>query len=129
MPQAQGRDVRLLFYKTDLAWPRISGHDVHAFNMMRAMSRLGARIGLVTLRAPSRDAASGLDLEMSVTLGESDVSPNGDVSPLSGLEERYRSYWGVDTRHIQTVGLMAKRFGAEAVVVIGLDALPMLGAV
>jgi glycosyltransferase involved in cell wall biosynthesis len=120
--------MRILFYKADLAWPRSSGPDVHGFNMMRAMGRLGARIALVTLRTAQSNALSGLDLDLLEPL-EAAPSDNGCPSPLSGLAERYRSYWGVHAGHIRTLGLIAERFRADAVVAIGLEVLPMLGAV
>jgi len=119
--------VRLLFYKSDLAWPRASGHDVFTFNTMRAMSRLGARIGLVTLHTPAAQAISDLDLDTLVTLSE--LPSDDDVSPLSGLQERFRSYWGVQPCHVNHVGTLAREFRADVVVACGLDALPMLGAV
>ena len=33
--------MRILFYKADFAWPRASGHDVHTYQMMRALAGLG----------------------------------------------------------------------------------------
>ena len=54
--------MRLLFYKPSFSWPFSSGHDVHTFNMMRAMSRLGASIGLVTKQASPPEVLGDLAL-------------------------------------------------------------------
>jgi glycosyltransferase involved in cell wall biosynthesis len=119
--------VRLLFYKPDMAWPRASGHDVHTYNMMRSMSRLGARIGLVTRTISPPQAIAGVDLDLCAPLSSLPCSP----APLTlrRLEERYRSYWGTQPEDILRFAQAATRFQADAVVVSGLDVLPMLGAV
>ena len=41
--------VRLLFVKERLSWPRSSGHDVHTYYSMQALTQLGHTVGLVTL--------------------------------------------------------------------------------
>jgi glycosyltransferase involved in cell wall biosynthesis len=120
--------MRLLFYKPYFTWPFSSGHDVHTFNMMRAMTALGVSVGLVTRRPSPPEALAGLDL------GVCDVLENPDGvadarHTLSGLEERFRSYWGIDPRHVARVGRLARQFSADVVVVSGLDVLPLLGAV
>jgi polysaccharide biosynthesis protein PslH len=121
--------VRLLFYKSELAWPRVSGHDVFTFNTMRAMHRLGAQVGLVTLKAPTREALADLDLALLAPLANSAVAGNGSSSPLSGFQERYRSYWGLEPNHINQLAKLTQDFRADVVVGCGLDALPMLGGV
>jgi polysaccharide biosynthesis protein PslH len=121
-------DVRVLFYKNDFAWPRASGHDVHTFNMMHAMQRLGAQIALVTRHEPPPPSIAGLSLQRQETLRDSKENRELAV-PLRGLEERFRSYWGVPNADIARLGAIASDFGADAVVVSGLDVLPMLGAV
>ena len=50
-------------------------------------------------------------------------------SPLTGLAERFRSYWGIPPGRIAAVAELAEDFRADAVVVVGLDVLPYLGAV
>ena len=44
--------MRLLFVKDALAWPRSSGHDVHSYHMMLALTRLGHEVGLLTATEP-----------------------------------------------------------------------------
>src|SRR5688572_2491602 len=121
--------MRVLFYKHEFAWPRASGHDVHTYNMMRAMSRLGARIGLVSRRPPPAAAVAGVELDIQEALDES--AHGDDEAPLSltTFEERFRSYWGVRRSHIARLGTVARAFRADTVVVSGLDVLPLLGAV
>ena len=61
--------MRLLFVKETLAWPRSSGHDVHCFYMMQALSRLGHEVALVTATAPAAEAVAGLPLAFHRTFG------------------------------------------------------------
>ncbi len=53
----------------------------------------------------------------------------GPELQLSRLQERFRSYWGVDPNRLRSVSRTAEEFEADAVVVVGLNALPYLGAV
>lgn len=119
--------MRLLFVKEGLAWPRSSGHDVHCYHMMRALGRLGHAVALVTATEPVAEAVQGLSLEWQRTF---DALP-ADAAPLrlSRLQERFRSYWGVDARRAAAVGRAARDFRADAVVVVGLGVLPYLAAV
>jgi glycosyltransferase involved in cell wall biosynthesis len=48
---------------------------------------------------------------------------------LGILQERFRSYWGIRPERIRQVGRLASEQGADAVVVVGLNVLPYLGAV
>ena len=124
--------MRLLFVKESLAWPRSSGHDVHCFHMMHALGELGHQVALATVRLPSPEAVQGLRLEQCVSLAENgNPLANADtVEPcLTRLQERFRSYWGIDPERIRNVGRLARSFRADAVVVVGLNVLPYLGAV
>jgi glycosyltransferase involved in cell wall biosynthesis len=121
--------VRLLFVKETLAWPRSSGHDVHCFYLMQALSRLGHEVGLLTAAEPAPQAVAGLPLALRRTF-----APLGEPSPgpeprLTRLQERFRAYWGVDRGRLRAVGQAAEDFDADAVVVVGLNVLPYLGAV
>ena len=60
--------LRLLFAKHDLSFPRLSGHDLRAYNMMRALAQLGYHIGLATVEEPSARASAGLRLDWQGTL-------------------------------------------------------------
>jgi glycosyltransferase involved in cell wall biosynthesis len=48
---------------------------------------------------------------------------------LTRLQERFRSYWGIDTHAIREVGRFASDLQADAVVLSGLDILPCLGGI
>ena len=61
----QGARLRLLFAKHDLGYPRSRGHDIRAYNMMRALGQLGHRVGLLTVEEPSAQAIDGLRMANS----------------------------------------------------------------
>jgi glycosyltransferase involved in cell wall biosynthesis len=122
--------MRLLFVKEALAWPRSSGHDVHCFHMMRALAGLGHEVSLATLKRPAAEAVAGLPLRSRFDLADS-APPAGAVEPLflSRMQERFRSYWGIDSGRIRAVAEAARACKADAVVVVGLNVLPYLGGV
>lgn len=120
--------MRLIFYKRRFAWPRSSGPDVHTYNMMKALGSLGCELSLATLEASAPEALSGLELGKSFVLPETGPVPPGSLRLTKG-EERYRSYWGVSPAAIVALAAAAKEVRADAVVVSGLEVLPMLGAV
>jgi glycosyltransferase involved in cell wall biosynthesis len=124
--------MRLLFVKEKLAWPRSSGHDVHCSQMMRALGELGHAVALATLTPTAPEAIQGLRLERCDCLADAGCAPRNGVpveARLSRFQERFRSYWGIDPEHIRRVGRLAHAFRADAVVVVGLNVLPYLGAV
>jgi glycosyltransferase involved in cell wall biosynthesis len=94
---------------------------------MKALEHGGNEVGLVTVVAPPPEAIEGLSLRFCRTF--EGVETNGVSSPLRGLPERFRSYWGIPPDRIQAVADWAREFRADAVVVVGLDVLPYLGAV
>ncbi len=121
--------MRLLFVKESMAWPRSSGHDVHGYHMMRELAGLRHAVGLVTKVAPPEAAIEGAGLEARWTFATAPpAAPDIEVR-LSGLRERFRSYWGIEPANILAVGACAREFRADAVVVVGLNVLPYLGAV
>jgi glycosyltransferase involved in cell wall biosynthesis len=120
--------VRLLFVKPALAWPRSSGHDVHTFYTMKACADLGHEIGLVTSVPPVAEAVAGLPLAYVGDL--SGPAPDAaDPIRLSSLQERFRSYWGVDLSRIAALRAAVRSFTPDAVVVVGLDALPFFAGI
>ena len=121
--------MRILFVKDSLVWPRSSGHDVHTYSMMRAMGRLGHEVGLLTRAPVTADAVRGLELAYRETFASAAPARCGGEIRLTCLQERFRSYWGIGTADIETVGAVAEDFGADAVAVVGLGVLPYLGAV
>ena len=122
--------MRLLFVKEALAWPRSSGHDVHCFHMMRALAGLGHEVSLATVKRPADDAVAGLPLRTRVCLAEGAATDGAaEPLPLSRMQERFRSYWGIEPARIQGVADAARACEADAVVVVGLNVLPYLGGV
>jgi glycosyltransferase involved in cell wall biosynthesis len=121
--------VRILFYKEELTWPRTSGHDVHAYYMMRGLQREGHEIGLLTRRAPLADATSGIDYAFVSTLdplilGDREALPR----PLTSMQRRFCSYWGTEPEDILRVRVAARAMSADVLVAVGLEALPYLAA-
>ena len=118
--------MTLLFLKRSLAWPRATGHDVHAYHLMRACAAEGASVHLATTHPPAAEAVRGLGLGSCTTL---DAVAAGSPPALSRLQERFRRYYGVPQAELAAVARLAEDRRAEAVVAVGLDALPWLGAV
>jgi glycosyltransferase involved in cell wall biosynthesis len=116
-----------LFVKQSLAWPRESGHDVHAFHMMQACASLGHEVSLATVVEPSAEAISGLPLAELIGL---ETVMNGGSEPLrlTRAQERFRSYFGIPVTRLKTLRAAAVRAKADAVIVVGLDGLPYFGA-
>ena len=126
----KGEDaVRLLFFKEAFAWPRAKGHDVHGYYMMKALGELGHEVSLATLTPPPPESVEGLKLGLCrVLTGAEDR--NGEVPIcLSRLQDRFRSYWGIETALIHALARVARDCEAQAVVVVGLSVLPYLAGV
>jgi glycosyltransferase involved in cell wall biosynthesis len=121
--------LRLLFVKESLAWPRSSGHDVHTFHMMRALAQLGHEVALLTADRPAPEAVAGLPLFWSGTFPSKGAPAAGPAPRLTWLQEKFRGYWGIDPNRVRAVGKAADDMNADAVVVVGLNVLPYLGAV
>lgn len=119
--------MRFLFIKARLAWPRTYGHDVHGFEMMRALSALGHDVALATEVPPSPKAIEGLTLSALWTI-ESSAEEQGNLD-LTWLQERYRSYWGIEPGRIRTIAAISRQWNADVVVVVGLEILPYLAGV
>lgn len=118
--------MTLLFLKRVLAWPRVTGHDVHAYHMMRACAAVGARVHLATGAPPAAEALEGLTLASLATLN--DARPEAGPR-LTGLQERFRRYYGVPSSELAVVRHLAEDRRPGAVIAVGLDALPWLAAV
>jgi len=119
--------MRLLFIKRRLVYPRSSGHDVHTWELMRALQTLGHEIAFGSLDPICPEAVAGLDLVEARELmrpghGESALA-------LSPLQERFRRYWGIDKGGAVECGRFAQEFRADAVIVSGLEILPCVGNV
>jgi polysaccharide biosynthesis protein PslH len=117
--------MHFLFVRESLEWPRFSGSDVHCYYTMRALRKLGYDVSLATVLPPKDEATDGLDLVARAVLD--DVSGETTSVPrLTRLQERFRSYWGLDLRRISAVGRFANQIGADVVVTVGLEVLPYL---
>lgn len=120
--------MRILFVKERQSWPRSAGHDVHGFHMMQALARLGHQVALLTLEPPQAEAVDGLSLAFVRSLRETAGGGDSAPLPLTRLQERFRSYWGIEPAHIRAVGDAAGEWHADAVVTVGLNVLPYLAA-
>jgi polysaccharide biosynthesis protein PslH len=121
--------VKLLFVKRALAWPRASGHDVHTFNMMKACARLGHDVELATVVPPLPEAIEGAGVARVICLSPTAVNGNGTVGASTTLQERFRSYWGVEKGIVADLGRRIVASAPDALVVVGLEALPYLTAI
>lgn len=121
--------MRLLFVKDSLSWPRSSGHDVHCFHMMQALTRLGHEVGLLTAAAPLPEAVAGLPLAFQRTFPGRGEPAAGPAPDYRWLQRKFQSYWGIDENRVRAVGRSAFDMNADGVVVVGLNVLPYLGAV
>jgi glycosyltransferase involved in cell wall biosynthesis len=119
--------MRLLFVKHALAWPRTSGHDVHTFYMMKACAELGHEIALATVVVPDPRAIDGLPLVAIVALDTNDL---GGTVPIraTALQHRFRRFWGIPDARVIALRTAVRDLRADAVVVVGLDALPYFPA-
>jgi len=122
--------VRFLFVKELLAWPRSSGHDVHCYHMMRALTELGHEVSFLGRATPAPEALEGLPLAwLRAFPAAGEPAANGRPPRLTHWQERFRSYWGIRPAHIQAVARLAKECRAHAVVAVGLNVLPYLGGI
>jgi glycosyltransferase involved in cell wall biosynthesis len=120
--------MRLLFVKPALVWPRSSGHDVQCYYMMKALADEGAEVSLATVDPTDPRAVEGIRLAHCVQLDRT-LPIDANASSLTYLQERFRSFWGIDKRHIHSVRRLANEWRADVVIAFGLPALPFLGAV
>ena len=121
--------MRFLFVKTQQCWPRASGHDVHAYHMMRALIENGHEVALTTSVTPTPEAIDGLDLIDLSVLPNRVRSDDNASAQLTWRQERFRSYWGIEQANIEFVRDKAKELKTDAVVVVGMEVLPYLSAV
>jgi glycosyltransferase involved in cell wall biosynthesis len=104
--------------------------------MMQALAHLGHEVSLATTTEPVPEALGSLPLVRRFTLDVPDGRVNGSpganatrLAMLSYWQERFRSYWGISAERIRAAGQAAADCRAEAVVVVGLNVLPYLGAI
>jgi len=120
------RDHRVLFVKRSLPFPRIGGHDVHGFELLRALRQAGCPAALATVDRPSDKTIQQLGVPW-YSLAEGDGGRY--ALQLPRWQERFRTYWGVSSGTIEAVAATAAEFDASVVVAVGLDAMPYLAGV
>jgi len=120
------RPLRLLFAKHALGFPLWNGHDICAYNMIRALKQLGHCVALATVEQPSERVIEDLHLDWTATLEAS--AHYAMPYRLSKLQARYASYFGVTTGHMLSLADAARRFNADAVIGSGADILPYIVA-
>jgi polysaccharide biosynthesis protein PslH len=118
--------MKILFYKPAFSWPRNSGHDVHTYHIMHSLSALGASISLATDKAPPAPAVDGLRLERLIDLSSIPAAHSGLDDRRSKSEERFRRYWGIDPESLSRFETAVRSDAYDAVVVSGLQVLPLL---
>lgn len=108
--------------------------------MMQALAAQGHEIGLVTLQASAPEALAGLPLSLHQILGADANGPadgggEGEGAPtpappptLTWLQEKFRSYFGVDRAKLAALTGLVRRFKPDAFVAGGLDILPYFPA-
>ncbi len=122
--------MKFLFLKKALNWPRSTGHDVHTFEMARALAGLGHVIGFATVIPPSAKALEGLTLDCGTHALSRRREPSGTGGPtLSYLQRRFIRYWGIDSNWLSATAELVEETPPDVVVAAGLDMLPCLAAV
>jgi glycosyltransferase involved in cell wall biosynthesis len=119
--------MRLLFVKHSLAWPRSSGHDVYTYHAMKQCAALGHEISFAFAVAPRPEAVDGLRLAGCYRFGGGDRA-RAFGGRATWLQRRFRSFFGVSDGELADIAEAAAVSRADAVVVVGLDALPYFAA-
>src|SRR5215470_9275646 len=116
--------MRLLFVKPALLWPRTNGHDVQCYYMMRALAHEGAEVSLATIEPTDPRAVDGIRLAHCAQLDGTLPAGIERTGSLTYLQERFRSFWGVEKGHIESVRRHAAEWRADVVIAFGLPSLP-----
>ena len=91
---------------------------------MKACAALGHEVSLATVSDPCAEAIEGLILAHHFKLAEG--SPVAAALPARWLQRRFRSFWGLSNTVLANLQAAAAECHADAVIAIGLDALPYL---
>jgi glycosyltransferase involved in cell wall biosynthesis len=119
--------VRLLFVKSDLAWPRAKGHDVYTFHTIKACAALGHEVSLAVAAEPKPEALQGLSLKALYRFDQANGARWSGSS--SWLQRKFRSFFGVPDGYLAALAGAAEESRADAVIIAGLDVLPYFAAV
>jgi glycosyltransferase involved in cell wall biosynthesis len=131
-----GDIVKFLFVKYDLHWPRAAGHDVHAYEMAKALGSLGSAVGLATVVRPTEAALDGLKLDLGVHSLAPTRWSTGSVCkvscpppPLTYLQRRFIRYWGIEAEWVETTCALVKQIQPDVVIAPNVQFLPLLAAI
>ncbi len=119
--------LRILFVKESQSWPRSSGHDVHGYNMMKALAARGHAVSLAAVVSPSPEALDGLPLKAVHTLDA--MTTARQPLPLSALQRRFADYFGVRDGLGHALANVLDREPADVIVVVARHLLPLFAAV
>lgn len=122
------RVLRLLFVKESQSWPRSSGHDVHAYYLMKSLIARGHQVSLASVHAPTPQALEGLALEAVHQLGEcTSLAPEVPSRlRLSLLQRKFRDYFGVSEQVRGHLHRLVQVQCYDAVIVVARHLLPLL---
>lgn len=99
--------------------------------MMQAMARMGHAVALATVAPVPNEAVAGGGFETGYCFRDGTLPiPSAAEMPnrLSKLQDKFRSYWGVDPERLRWVAAAAADFRADVVVASGLTVMPYLGS-
>ena len=120
--------MHFLFVKHELSYPRVSGHDVHTYWMMRSLHEAGHEISLLTVEPSSPPAIESIDLKNNLAFNPMAVEDHSQPG-LTRLQTKFCSYWGIPNSRIREVANHSRDLKADTVVAVGLDVLPYLSLV
>jgi polysaccharide biosynthesis protein PslH len=118
--------VRFLFLKHSLKWPRVRGHDVHTYSIMQALGTMGHSLNLFTIERPEPAALGGLCTTVTVS---ADVDRSAGAVRLRGLQDRFRSYWGIAHEDLNSFAAAVDAWRPDVIVAAGPEVLPYLAGV
>jgi len=95
--------------------------------MMKALGELGHEISLATVVPPEPMAIEGALLSERIRLSAPLERPSATL-PGTRLQNKFRSFWGVEDHWVESLRQANERIRPDAVVVGGLDALPYFPA-
>jgi polysaccharide biosynthesis protein PslH len=111
--------MRLLFVKELLAWPRISGHHVHTYHLLRELGRLGHALALVTNVQLDQRAVEGIPQLRQFCFDGMDPEPGPAGDRLTFLQKFFHSRWSIDQRYGRALRQFVDEFRPDVVVAIG----------
>jgi polysaccharide biosynthesis protein PslH len=121
--------MRILFVKDSLSWPPLSGHDLHTFNMMKAMAKLNQEISLFTIKELSEAAINSLSFIKNHSILAACSGGTERSLKLTRLQERFRSYWGIEKAVALAINRKADEMKVDVIVGAGLEGLSLLGGI